>query len=98
MEDVHLEGEGGIPEGVLRPAIVHRAPVEMLQTDRAGVGSILDKVAKDTEDTSILYLYLYLRYIFWQPVSYQNLQILGCAKDKIFICIFSGIPTGSVGG
>ena len=34
MEDVHLEGEGGIPEGVLRPAIVHRAPVEMLQTDR----------------------------------------------------------------
>ena len=34
VEDVHLEGEGGIPEGVLRPAIVHRAPVEMLQADR----------------------------------------------------------------
>ena len=33
MEDVHLEGEGGIPEGVLRPAIVHRAPVEMLQAE-----------------------------------------------------------------
>ena len=64
----------------------------------AGVGSILDTVAKDTEDTPNLYLYLYLRYIFWQPVSYQYLQILGGAKDKIFICIFSGIPTGSVGG
>ena len=33
VEDVHLEGEGGIPEGVLRPAVVHRAPVEMLQAD-----------------------------------------------------------------
>ena len=52
------------------------------------MGSILDKVAKDTEDTSILYLYLYLRYIFWQPESYQYLQILGCAKDKIFIAYF----------
>ena len=51
---------------------------------QAGVGSILDKVAKDTEDTSNLYLYLYLRYIFGQPVSYQYLQILGLAKDKIF--------------
>ena len=49
-----------------------------------GVGSILDKVAKDTEDTSNLYLYLYLRYIFGQPVSYQYLQILGRAKDEIF--------------
>ena len=48
------------------------------------MGSILDKVAKDTEDTSNLYLYLYLRYIFGQPVSYQYLQILGRAKDKIF--------------
>ena len=51
----------------------------------AGMGSILDTVAKDTEDTSNLYLYLYLRYIFGQPVSYQYLQILGRANDKIFL-------------
>ena len=31
-----------------------------------GVGSILDTVAKDTEDTGNLYLYKYLRYYF-QP-------------------------------
>ena len=48
------------------------------------MGSILDKVEKDAEDISNLYLYLYLRYIFGQPVSYQYLQILGRAKDKIF--------------
>ena len=64
----------------------------------AGVGSILDKVAKDTEDTSNLYLYLYLRYIFGQPVSYQYLQILGRAKDEIFFFISPVIPTVSVGG
>ena len=52
------------------------------------MGSILDKVAKDTEDTPNLYLYLYIRYIFWQPVSYQYLQILGRAKDKIFFAYF----------
>ena len=62
------------------------------------MGSILDTVAKDTEDTSNLYLNLYLRYIFGQPVSYQYLQILGRAKDKIFFCISPGIPTVSVGG
>ena len=62
------------------------------------MGSILDKVAKDTEDTSNLYLNLYLRYIFAQPVSYQYLQILGGAKDKIIFCISPGIPTVSVEG
>ena len=63
-----------------------------------GVGSISDKVAKDTEDTSNLYLNLYLRYIFAQPVSYQYLQILGRVKDKIFFCLPPGIPTVSVEG
>ena len=62
------------------------------------MGSILDKVAKDTEDTANLYLYLYLRYIFGQPVSYQYLQILDKAKDEINVCILSGIPMGSIPG
>ena len=62
------------------------------------MGSILDIVAKDTEDTPNLYLYLYLRYIFGQPVSYQYLEILVRAKDKISIYMYSGIPMGSVGG
>ena len=56
-----------------------------------GVGSILDKVAKDIEDTANLYLYLYLRYIFGQPVSYQYLKILDEAKDKISFCKLAGI-------
>ena len=63
---------------------------------QTGVGSILDTVAKDTEDTANLYLYL--RYIFGQPVSYQNLQILDKAKDEINFCIMSGIPMGSIPG
>ena len=58
---------------------------------QAGVGSILDKVAKDIEDTANLYLYLYLRYIFGQPVSYQYLKILDEAKDKISFCKLAGI-------
>ena len=58
----------------------------------SGVGSILDTVAKDTEDTANLYLYLYLRYIFGQPVSYQYLKILDEAKDKITFCILSSMP------
>ena len=64
----------------------------------SGVGSILDKVAKDIEDTANLYLYLYLRYIFGQPVSYQYLKILNEAKDKISFCKLSGIPIVSIPG
>ena len=70
----------------------------MQPAGEAGVGSILDKVAKDTEDTANLYLYLYLRYIFGQPVSYQYLKILDEAKDKISFCKLSGIPIVSIPG
>ena len=62
----------------------------------SGVGSILDKVEKDTEDTANLYLYIYLRYIFGQPVSYQYLKILDEAKDKISFCKLSSIPIVSI--
>ena len=45
----------------------------LINRNNPGVGSILDTVAKDTEDTSNFHLNLYLRYIFGQPVSYQYL-------------------------
>ena len=74
---------------VLTPVVKARDVVSDYLTP--GVGSILDKVAKDIEDTANLYLYLYLRYIFGQPVSYQYLKILDEAKDKISFCKLAGI-------
>ena len=80
------------------PSPAHHFCLALPAKFSAGVGSILDKVAKDIEDTANLYLYLYLRYIFGQPVSYQYLKILNEAKDKISFCKLSGIPIVSIPG
>ena len=54
----------------------------------AGVGSILDTVAKDTEDTPNLYLNLYLRYIFGSLYLISIFRYLVAQKIRYLFAYF----------